>query len=165
MIDPSAQEGRNISTLASKVPSCRVEQLRGQVDHRDLSDVISGTTNTSAQSAETDGRCLGDDGVRDGSKTSSVNEGDQYAEDSLGVIGGAVLVDGGDDTEEEEEGNIVGSFDEIEKGRASTKLLLNLNSSLHHGKLLVRVLLVFAAETLNGSQSFVFAALSDKPPG
>lgn len=37
-----------------EVPSCGVEHLRSEIDHRDLGNIVGGTTDTSAQSAKTD---------------------------------------------------------------------------------------------------------------
>ena len=44
----------DISTLASEIPSSWVEKLRRQVDHGDLGNIVSRTTDTSAQSTKTD---------------------------------------------------------------------------------------------------------------
>jgi hypothetical protein len=44
----------DVTALACEIPSCRVEHLRGEIDHGDLGDVVGGTTDTGAQSAETD---------------------------------------------------------------------------------------------------------------
>lgn len=53
----------DISTLSCQVPSSRVEQLRCKEDHGNFGNVVSATADTSAQSTETDGRGLRDDGV------------------------------------------------------------------------------------------------------
>ena len=44
----------DIAALACNVPSGWVEQLGGQIDHRNLSDIIGGTADACAQSAKTD---------------------------------------------------------------------------------------------------------------
>lgn len=53
----------DITTLASHVPASGVEELGGEVDHGDLSNVVCGTANTGAESTETHRGRLGNDGV------------------------------------------------------------------------------------------------------
>src|SRR6478736_8308530 len=59
----------------------------------------------------------------------------------------------------------IGTLEQVKKRRVSTKLLLNLHCTLHHGKLLLGDFLIFTSETFDGAESFVFATLSDEPPG
>lgn len=59
----------------------------------------------------------------------------------------------------------IGALDKVEEGWVTASLLLNLDSSLYHGKLMVRSLLVFTSETFNGAKSFFFATLAEEPPG
>lgn len=63
--DPTDDSGTSpdITALARKVPSCRVEHVRGQIDHGDLGHIVGGTTDTGAQRAKTDRGRLGNDGV------------------------------------------------------------------------------------------------------
>lgn len=96
----------DVTALSSQVPASGVQHLRGEVDHRNLGNVVGSAADTSAQGTQTDGRGLGDDGVRDGSEGEGVAEGDQDSQDGLGVIGGVVLGDGGTDTEDDEEGDV-----------------------------------------------------------
>lgn len=58
----------------------------------------------------------------------------------------------------------IGSLDKVEKGRGTTHLLLNFNSSLHHGQCLLRMLSRFVTEALDGAEGLVFAAATDQPP-
>ncbi len=44
----------DVPTLACEIPSSRIEQSRSQIDHGNLRDIVGGTTDTGAQSAETD---------------------------------------------------------------------------------------------------------------
>ena len=108
----------DVTTLASKIPSSRVEKLRSKVDHGDFSNVVGGTTDTSAEGTETDRGGLSNDGVGDGTEGTGVDEGDQYAENGLGVVCSGGLVDGGNNTEEEEESDVDGSTPEIDGSSA-----------------------------------------------
>lgn len=96
----------DVATLARDVPACRVEQLRGEIDHGDLSDVVRRATDTRAQGSQPHRRRLGDDGVGDGSEGAGVDERDQDSEDGLCVVGAVVLCDRGADSEEHEEGHV-----------------------------------------------------------
>lgn len=58
----------------------------------------------------------------------------------------------------------VGTLDKIEQRRVATLLFLNLNSTLHHGKLLVSYLFVITSEALNRTQCLLFATFADEPP-
>jgi hypothetical protein len=96
----------DVTALASQVPSGRVEQTRGEVDHGDLRDIVRSTTHTRAQGTKTHRRRLGNNGVRDGSLGARIDKGDDDAEAGLGVVGGVGLVDGGADAEDEEEDDV-----------------------------------------------------------
>lgn len=63
--DPTDKSGTSpdVSTLSSKIPSCGIEQPLGQIDHSNLGYVVCSTSDSSAESAKTNGRCLGNDGV------------------------------------------------------------------------------------------------------
>jgi hypothetical protein len=108
----------DVSTLSSHIPSSRVEHLRGEVDHRNLSNVVSGSTNTGAECTKTDRRCLGNDGVRDGTHGTCEDEGDDDTETGLGIVGGDALWDGCTDTEDEEQGDVGGSTPEVDSATA-----------------------------------------------
>ena len=104
----------NITALSSQVPAGRVEQLRSEVDHGNLGNVVSSATDTSAESAEADGRGLCDDGVGDGTEGAGEDKGDDYSEDGLGVVCGVGLMDGSDDAEDHEEHNVGGCAPEVD---------------------------------------------------
>lgn len=114
--DPAHTSGTapDEAALSGNVPARGVEELRGEVDHGDLGDVVRGATNGSAEGTEADGRGLGDDGVGDGAERTREDEGDQYSKDGLGVVGGAVLGDRGADTQEHEEGDVDGGAPEVD---------------------------------------------------
>lgn len=98
----------DIPTLARQVPARRVQHLTGEVDHRDLSNVVRSATYTRRQRSQANGAGLGDDGVGDRAQGSGVDEGDEDSEDGLGVVCAVVLRDGGADAEEDEEGAVCG---------------------------------------------------------
>ena len=104
----------HVTAFAREIPSGRVEHLGGEVDHGDLRDVVGSTANTGAQRAESDGRCLGDDGVGDRSHAASEHEGDNDAETGLGVICRMVLWDGGAHAEKDEESEVDGCAPEVD---------------------------------------------------
>jgi hypothetical protein len=108
----------DVTALASQVPAGRVEHLRREEDHGDLGNVVGGATNTGAQSTETNGRGLGDDGVGDGSEGSSVHEGDDDTETGLGIVGLNVLGNRRADTEEEEQGDVCGCAPQVDSSAA-----------------------------------------------
>lgn len=104
----------DVTTLASEIPSRRVQQLRSQVDHGNLGDVVGGTTDTGAQSSKAHRRRLGNDGVGDWSKSAGVDKGDDDPEDGLGVVGCAALLDGRAHAEDEEESDVGGCAPEVD---------------------------------------------------
>lgn len=108
----------DITALATKVPARLIEHLRREVDHGDLSDVVSGATDAGGEGAETDGGCLGDDGVGDGTEGAGEDEGDDDTEDGLGVVCRVVLRDRGDDAEEEKEEDVDGGAPEVDGAAA-----------------------------------------------
>lgn len=118
--DPADDSGASpdISTLASKVPSGRVEELRSQVDHGDLRDVVGGATNTSAQGTEAHRRRLCDDSIGYGTEGAGEHEGDNNAQDGLCIVGRVVLRNGSANAEDEEEGNVGGGAPEIDGAAA-----------------------------------------------
>jgi len=98
----------DIPTLACEVPAGRVQHLAGEVDHRDLGDVVRTASDSSGERSQAHRAGLGDDGVRDGTQGSGVDEGDEDAEDGLSVVRSVVLRDRGADAEEHEEGAVRG---------------------------------------------------------
>jgi hypothetical protein len=98
----------DIPTLARQVPARWVKHLARQINHRDLSDVVRSSPNSSRQRSQAHGASLGDDGVGDRAESPSVDEGDEDSEDGLGVVCAVVLRDRGADAEEDEEGAICG---------------------------------------------------------
>ena len=98
----------DVTAFASEIPSGGVEHLRGQINHRDLRDIVSGTTNTGAQSPKADGRGLGNDGVWNRSKGTGKNEGDYDSKAGLGIIGRRILLNRSTDAENDQQ-NDVGS--------------------------------------------------------
>ena len=59
----ASRSSPDVAALACEIPSRRIEQLRGQVDHGDLRDIVGGATYGGAQGAKADRGRLGDDGV------------------------------------------------------------------------------------------------------
>lgn len=59
----------------------------------------------------------------------------------------------------------VSALEQIEESRCSAHLGFDLNGSLNHGEGLLGLLLVFAAEALDGAKGFGFAAVANEPPG
>lgn len=106
------------ATLARDVPARGVEQLRREVDHGDLGDVVGGAADTRAQGAEPHGGGLGDDGVGDGPQRAGVDERDEDPEDGLGVVGRGALRDRGADAEDHEEGDVDARAPEVDRAAA-----------------------------------------------
>lgn len=106
------------TTLAGNVPSRGVKELRGEVDHGDLSNVVGSTTNGGAKSTKSDSGCLGNDGVRDGSECPGEDKRDQYAEDGLGVVGSAALADASADTEKHKQDDVGDCAPEVDSTAA-----------------------------------------------
>lgn len=104
----------DVAALSREIPPCGVEHLRGKVDHGDLGNVVRSTTNAGAQRAKTNGRRFGDDGVRDGSERTGINDGDDDAQTGLGEIGMICLVHGGNDGEDEQECDIDSCTPEVD---------------------------------------------------
>lgn len=59
----------------------------------------------------------------------------------------------------------IGALEEIEEGWGSALLGLDLDSTFNHGERLLRLLGVFATQSLDGAESFRFAAAAEQPPG
>jgi hypothetical protein len=59
----------------------------------------------------------------------------------------------------------IGASDEVQEGGITTHLSLDFHGSLNHGKSLMRILLGFAAQSLDRAQGFLATPVSDKPPG
>lgn len=114
--DPAHARGAapDEAALARDVPPRRVEQLRGEVDHGDLGDVVGGPADARAQGAEPHRRRLGDDGVGDWAQGAGVDERDEDAEAGLGVVGRVVLRDRGADAEDHEEGYVDACAPEVD---------------------------------------------------
>lgn len=98
----------NVSTLARQVPARGVQHLAGEVDHRNLCNVVCASADAGGESAQSDGAGFGDDGVGDGTERAGVDEGDQDAENGLGVVCAAALGDSCADAKEDEEGEVDG---------------------------------------------------------
>ncbi len=98
----------DVTTFAREIPSGWVQQLRSQVDHGNFGDVVCGATDTSTQSSKANRRRLGNDGVCDGSKSTSIDEGNDNSENGLGVVGRATLFYGSAHAEDEQKGDIGG---------------------------------------------------------
>jgi len=99
----------DISALACKIPTSRVQHLTGQVNHRNLRNVVRSATDSSGQSPQPHGARFGDDGVGDWTESSGVHEGDEDSEDRLRVVRSVVLRDRGADAEEHQECAVCGS--------------------------------------------------------
>lgn len=108
----------DVAALAREVPTRRVEQLRGEVDHGDLGDVVGGATHGGAQGAEAHRGRLGDDGVRDGSQGAGEDEGDEDSQHRLRVVGRRALRDRGADAEDEEQDDVGGCAPEVDGSAA-----------------------------------------------
>jgi len=104
----------HIATLARKIPAGRIQHLRSEIDHGDLSGVVSSASDTRAEGAQTDGGGFGDGRVGDGAEGAGEDEGDDDAEAGLRVVGGCVLGDAGADAEEEEEGYVDSGAPEVD---------------------------------------------------
>jgi len=106
--EPADNRGTSpdVTALACEVPPSRIKHLRSQIDHRDLGNIVGGTADTGAQSAETNRGRLSNGGICDRSESTGKNEGDDDAETSLGVIRRSVRCDGGANTEKHEENDI-----------------------------------------------------------
>lgn len=61
----------------------------------------------------------------------------------------------------------INTLEQVKKGRVTTGLALNLNKTLNHGKLLLRLGLgdTSATETLDGAESVLLASGTGEPPG
>ena len=114
--DPADDGGAapDVPALAGEIPSGRVEQPRGQVDHGDLGNVVGGTTDAGAQSAKTDGGRLGNDGVGDRPEGTGKNEGDDDTKNGLCVVGRRVLWDRGADAEDKKKSDVGGGAPKID---------------------------------------------------
>lgn len=106
--DPTDDRGAtpHIATLARQIPARGIQHLGGEVDHRDLGDVVGCSSDARGQGSETHGGGFGDDGVGDGTEGAGEDEGDDYAEDGLRVVGAGSLWDGRADAEDEEEDDV-----------------------------------------------------------
>lgn len=111
----------DVAALAREVPARGVEQLRGEVDHGDLGDVVGGAADAGAEGAEAHGGGLGDDGVGDGAEGAGVHERDEDAEDGLGVVGRRVLLDRRTDAEDEEKGDVGDGAPEVDGSTAEPR--------------------------------------------
>ena len=108
----------DIAAFACNVPSRWIEQLRGEIDHRNLGNIVGGAADTCAQGAETDRGSLGNDRVRDRPESAGVDKGDDDAETCLGVLGLCGLLDRGADTEYHEHGDVKGRAVKIDGATA-----------------------------------------------
>jgi hypothetical protein len=118
--DPAENSGASpdVTTLARQIPPGWVQHLRGQEDHWNLGNIVRGTADTSAQSAETDGRCLGNNGIGDRSEGAGVHERNNNTQAGLRVVGLVVLGDRGNDGEDEEERDVGGRAPEVDGSTA-----------------------------------------------
>lgn len=104
----------DVAAFSSDVPSGRVQELRSQVNHGDLGNVVGCATDGSRQRTKTDSGGLGNDGIGDGAKSTSEDEGDQDTQDGLSIIGSARLLDRSADAEDDQEGNVGGGTPEVD---------------------------------------------------
>lgn len=105
----------NVAAFSSNVPSGLVEELRGEVDHWDFADVVCSAADTGREGAETHGRGLGDDSVRNGAHGEGEDEGDDDSETRLGVVGVNTLLDRRRNSQTEQGAN-------VERGTAEVNL-------------------------------------------
>lgn len=109
----------DIPALAGQVPSRSIKHPGRQINHRNFSDIVRGPSDSCTQRAESHRRCLGDDGVRDRTLCAGVHHGDDHAETGLCVVRLVGLWYGGDNSEDEEEGDVRGGA--VEEDGASTE--------------------------------------------
>lgn len=91
--DPANQSSAapDVAALSSEIPSRGVKHLRSEIDHRNLCNIVRRTTDTRAERAQTDRRCLGDNGIRNRTHGAGEDERDQYSQNGLGIVGRLAL--------------------------------------------------------------------------
>lgn len=58
----------------------------------------------------------------------------------------------------------ISALEKVTQGRRATQMCLNLNGSFNHGKLLLRIILVFISKALDGPECLFLASAAHEPP-